>query len=172
MRFMNLWVVLAVAGCAGASPTRETAAEPADQADVGAVRAAEGGHAGSMDCAVMAPGAEGDAGAGHRMPNGAGGRGMARIPMNADRERGRRIFTSRGNCHACHGSDARGTRLAPDLMDDEWLHGAGSARDIHRVMMHGVPAPKVHPAPMPPMGGAELTMEDVHDLTAFILERN
>ena len=38
---------------------------------------------------------------------------------------------------------------------------------MHTVM-HGVPQPKQHQAPMPPMGGARLTREQAHAVAAYV----
>ena len=39
---------------------------------------------------------------------------------------GQKIFQGKGLCYACHGKDARGTPLAPNLTDSEWLNIDGS----------------------------------------------
>ena len=59
-----------------------------------------------------------------------------------------------GTCTACHGQDAKGTAVAPDLTDQQWINGDGSYDFIVRTVTNGVPEPKQHPAPMPPKGGA------------------
>ena len=83
--------------------------------------------------------------------------------------RGRRLFVGGGNCMSCHGRDARGTRLAPDLTDDRWLHADGSAASVRVVITNGVPRPREHPMAMPPMGGAQLTERDIGDLAAYVV---
>lgn len=83
-------------------------------------------------------------------------------------ERGRAIFVGRGNCSSCHGRDARGTAVAPDLTDGTWLHTDGTEAGIRLVVARGVAQPKVHAMPMPPMGGARLTEGDIEDLAAWI----
>ena len=42
---------------------------------------------------------------------------------------GKVIFTSKGICYACHGANAKGTPLAPDLTDGKWLNIDGSVAD-------------------------------------------
>lgn len=81
---------------------------------------------------------------------------------------GRRIFTGSGNCYACHGSNAHGTALAPNLADTTWLDIDGSYAAIAGLVRTGVPHPKKHPAPMPPMGGAQLSAEQVCAVAAYV----
>ena len=73
-----------------------------------------------------------------------------------------------GTCTACHGQDAKGTAIAPDLTDNQWLNGDGSYQFIVHTVHTGVPQPKQHPAPMPPMGGATLTDEQVNAVAAYV----
>jgi mono/diheme cytochrome c family protein len=83
---------------------------------------------------------------------------------------GRRLFTGTGGCHACHGPDAKGTMLAPDLTDDVWLNVSGRNYDeIVQLINTGVPQPQDHPGPMPPMGGANLSPEEVQALAAYVV---
>lgn len=71
-------------------------------------------------------------------------------------------------CVACHGPDAKGTQLAPDLTDAEWINTDGTYDGIIATVTHGVPQPKQHPSPMPPMGGASLTEQQVRDVSAYV----
>ncbi len=73
-----------------------------------------------------------------------------------------------GTCTACHGQDAKGTQIAPDLTDNQWLTGDGSLAFIEKTVTEGVPQPKQHPAPMPPMGGASLTQDQVKAVAAYV----
>jgi len=73
-----------------------------------------------------------------------------------------------GTCTACHGPDAKGTQIAPDLTDDQWINGDGSLGSIEKTVTDGVPQPKQHPAPMPPMGGASLTPDQVKAVAAYV----
>ena len=73
-----------------------------------------------------------------------------------------------GTCSACHGQDAKGTAVAPDLTDSQWLNGDGSYQFIVATVTNGVPKPKEHPAPMPPKGGAQLTDDQVKAVAAFV----
>lgn len=82
---------------------------------------------------------------------------------------GKAIFTGKGLCSACHGPDAKGTALAPDLTDKTWLHSDGTLASVAKVITDGVTTPKEHPAPMPPMGGAQLTPEEVQAVARYVV---
>ena len=73
-----------------------------------------------------------------------------------------------GTCTACHGQDAKGTAVAPDLTDNQWINGDGSYDFIVHTVTTGVPQPKQHPAPMPPKGGATLTDDQVKAVAAYV----
>lgn len=73
-----------------------------------------------------------------------------------------------GTCQACHGPDAKGTALAPNLTDTQWLNGDGSYQFILTTVTNGVPQPKQHPGAMPPMGGAQLTPDQVRAVAAYV----
>lgn len=81
---------------------------------------------------------------------------------------GRNVFTGGGNCFACHGSDAHGTTVAPDLTDDTWLDIDGSYAAVVGVVRSGVPHPKRYPAPMPAEGGGQLSTEQVCAVAAYV----
>lgn len=81
---------------------------------------------------------------------------------------GQQVFTSTGNCYTCHGPDAKGTQLAPNLTDSEWINIDGTFAAIQQNVRTGVPQPKQHPAPMPPMGGATLTDDQVRQVSAYV----
>jgi mono/diheme cytochrome c family protein len=86
---------------------------------------------------------------------------------------GQQIFTSAGNCYTCHGVDGTGTALAPNLTDAEWLNNNGTFDEIVSVIKTGVAQPKdkTHPAPMPAMGGAALTDDQVKSVAAYVWSR-
>ena len=74
-----------------------------------------------------------------------------------------------GACLMCHGADAKGTPgLAPNLTTGKWLNGDGTYPFIVRTVQNGVPQPKQGPAPMPPMGGAQLSPEQVRAVAAYV----
>jgi cbb3-type cytochrome c oxidase subunit III len=81
---------------------------------------------------------------------------------------GQTIFSSTGNCYTCHGPDAKGTALAPDLTDGDWLNTDGTYSSIVQVIHSGVATPKQYPAPMPAMGGAALSDEQVNQVAAYV----
>jgi glucose/arabinose dehydrogenase/mono/diheme cytochrome c family protein len=71
-------------------------------------------------------------------------------------------------CAGCHGSDAKGSPLGPDLTSGKWLWGDGSLAAIAHTITVGVPRPKEYGAPMPPMGGAQLSPSQVSAVAAYI----
>jgi glucose/arabinose dehydrogenase/mono/diheme cytochrome c family protein len=71
-------------------------------------------------------------------------------------------------CTGCHGANATGTALGPNLTDTEWLWGDGSYAAIAKTIAAGVPQPKQFRSPMPPMGGAELSSDQVSAVAAYI----
>jgi mono/diheme cytochrome c family protein len=74
-----------------------------------------------------------------------------------------------GICFTCHGPDAKGIQgLGPDLTDATWLHGDGSLQFIQNTVRTGVATPKEAAAPMPPMGGATLTPDQVNAVSAYV----
>lgn len=95
------------------------------------------------------------------------------VPMIA---LGDSIFHGKANggaCFMCHGADAKGTPgLAPNLTagknGKKWLHGDGTYGAILEIVRHGVPDPKEGPSPMPPMGGASLTQQQLQAVAAYV----
>lgn len=98
--------------------------------------------------------------------------GPANLPAGVTAEQyqqGQQLFTGAGGCVACHGPDATGTPLAPDLTDGVWINISGpNVEEIAQLIRTGVPQPLEHPSPMPPMGGANLTDEQVQALAAYV----
>ncbi len=84
---------------------------------------------------------------------------------------GQAIFRGKGNCFSCHGPDAKGTVLAPNLTDGEWLNfpSRPTPDQVRQLVTTGVPKPRKHPAPMLPMGGARLSGEELDQVVAFVL---
>lgn len=97
---------------------------------------------------------------------------FANLPEGVTQEQaqqGKQVFTGSGSCYTCHGADATGTQLGPDLTDAEWLNVSGpDVAEIEEVIRTGVPEPKEHPGPMPAMGGANLSDEQVQALAAYV----
>jgi len=88
---------------------------------------------------------------------------------------GERIYRGQvggATCTGCHGEDAGGTTLGPSLTSGKWLWSDGSYAAIAKTITDGVPQPKLYRAPMPPMGGAVLTADQVNAVAAFIWSVN
>ncbi len=88
---------------------------------------------------------------------------------------GERVFRGQvggGTCEGCHGSNAKGTSLAPDLTNSKWLWGDGSLASIRQVIANGVPQPKQYRDGMPPMGGAQLSPSQVSAVAAYVWALN
>ncbi|SRR5690606_17905091 len=82
---------------------------------------------------------------------------------------GQQIFGSTGLCFTCHGPDAKGMpNLGPNLTDNQWLNVDGSYDAIVNVIQTGVAQPVEASSPMPPMGGAQLTEEQVRAVAAYV----
>jgi mono/diheme cytochrome c family protein len=73
-----------------------------------------------------------------------------------------------GTCHVCHGQDAKGSAVGPNLTDGEWLNNDGTLAGITGTIESGVPKPKTAPAPMPPMGGASLNPDQVRAVATYV----
>jgi glucose/arabinose dehydrogenase/mono/diheme cytochrome c family protein len=71
-------------------------------------------------------------------------------------------------CVGCHGTDAAGTPLGPNLTGKSWLWSDGSYAGIAQVIKEGVAQPKQYRNPMPPMGGAQLTPEQTSAVAAYV----
>jgi mono/diheme cytochrome c family protein len=71
-------------------------------------------------------------------------------------------------CGGCHGSDAKGTPLGPDLTDAKWLWGNGSLPAITRTITEGVSNPKEYRGVMPPLGGAKLSPSEFSAVAAYL----
>jgi mono/diheme cytochrome c family protein len=84
---------------------------------------------------------------------------------------GKRIFHGEvggATCAGCHGSDAIGTPVGPDLSSGNWLWSDGSLESITQAIANGVPEPKKHPGAMPPMGGVILPETDLKAVAAYV----
>jgi mono/diheme cytochrome c family protein len=71
-------------------------------------------------------------------------------------------------CTGCHGGDARGSPQGPDLLSPTLLWSDGSPAGLAQTIRDGVLQPKQFRTPMPPMGGAQLTPEQVAALAAYL----
>ena len=84
---------------------------------------------------------------------------------------GDRIFhgeVSDGTCGGCHGSDAKGTSVGPDLTSGVWVFGDGSLAAITKTVTDGVPRPRNYSGAMPPKGGAQLSDSDTAAVAAYV----
>ncbi len=73
-----------------------------------------------------------------------------------------------GTCYVCHGQDGKGSAVGANLTDGEWLHDDGTIAGITGTITNGVPKPTKAPAPMPPMGGASLTPDQVKAVATYV----
>lgn len=71
-------------------------------------------------------------------------------------------------CAGCHGPDATGSPLGPSLTSRKWLWSDGSYAGISKIIRDGVPTPKQYRSPMPAMGGAELTPDQLAAVAAYV----
>ena len=97
------------------------------------------------------------------------------VPKGATRQMvllGERIYRGEvggAPCTGCHGENGEGTPLGPDLRSrKEWLWSDGSYDGIKKTITDGVPQPKKYRSPMPPMGGAQLSPDQVSALAAYV----
>ncbi len=105
---------------------------------------------------------------------GAAAMGSLSVPEGATREMvalGERIYRGQvggAACTGCHGDSGQGTPLGPDLLGKKWLWSDGSYAGIAKTITEGVSQPKQYRSPMPPMGGAPLTSDQVSALAAYV----
>jgi mono/diheme cytochrome c family protein len=90
----------------------------------------------------------------------------------ADFDAGQQLYAATGNCFSCHGMDASGGPLGPNLRDGDWLHADGSLDAIAQIIQVGVAQPVQYPAAMPAMGGAQLSPDQVRQIAAYIYALN
>jgi len=96
------------------------------------------------------------------------------LPPGATRAQlalGDRIFhgeASNGTCSGCHGSDAGGTSVGPALNNGVWVQTDGSLAAITRIITTGVSHPRNYTGVMPPMGGGQLSPQDLAAVAAYV----
>ena len=71
-------------------------------------------------------------------------------------------------CIGCHGDSGQGTTIGPPLNTKEWLWSDGSWSGIAKTITEGVQQPKKYRSPMPAMGGAQLTPQQVKEVAAYV----
>lgn len=85
---------------------------------------------------------------------------------------GEQVYNGPGICFSCHGPAGQGSPLGPDLTDDNWLWIENPQENLQAKLVTqirtGVAQPKEYPAPMPPMGGANLTEEQLQAVAAYV----
>ena len=75
------------------------------------------------------------------------------------------------NCQSCHGRDAKGTTMAPDLTDNKWLHGDGSLEFIKQIVRNGVQQPKKHSSGMPAFKNT-FSEEQINAIAAYVRSKS
>jgi glucose/arabinose dehydrogenase/mono/diheme cytochrome c family protein len=86
-------------------------------------------------------------------------------------ELGNRIYHGQvggAACTGCHGDSGQGTPLGPALDGKKWLWSEGSYAGIKKTIRDGVSQPKQYRSPMPPMGGAQLTPDQLSAVAAYV----
>ncbi len=107
-------------------------------------------------------------------PEGANTNAGLSVPPGATAEMvalGGRVYHGQvggASCAGCHGADGKGSPLGPDLSDQKWLWSDGSYPGIAKTITDGVMQPKEYRSPMPPMGGAQLTGDQVSAVAAYV----
>jgi glucose/arabinose dehydrogenase/mono/diheme cytochrome c family protein len=84
---------------------------------------------------------------------------------------GNRIYHGQvagATCAACHGDNATGTPLGPDMTKSKWLWSDGSWPGITKSITDGVSKPKLYRSPMPAMGGSQLTPDQAAAVGAYV----
>jgi cytochrome c5 len=80
---------------------------------------------------------------------------------------GAKLF-ARQTCTGCHGADGKGAPLGPDLTSGKYLDGDGSLASIKKTIQDGVAMPKQYRQAMPAMGGAQLSLDQLQDVSAYV----
>ena len=123
---------------------------------------------------VPCPPTDAPAGSPSTTANAGASAALLPVPAGSSRrmvELGDEVFhghSGGAGCTGCHGTDANGTPTGPPLINDDWLWSDGSYPGIEKIIREGVPQPKQYPAPMPPMGGAQLTDEQMSAVAAYV----
>jgi len=149
---------------------------------------AEGGAANVTPCPSLTAPAGVPVAAAAKPPEGthpdagaaASAKGRAVVPEGATAAMvalGRRIYHGQvggAACTGCHGDNGEGTPLGPPLAgtNKNWLWSDGSFAGITKTITDGVSQPKEYRSAMPPLGGAQLTPEQVKALGAYVWSMN
>jgi glucose/arabinose dehydrogenase/mono/diheme cytochrome c family protein len=83
---------------------------------------------------------------------------------------GERIFHGEtgATCIGCHGRNGTGSTLGPDLTSGQWSWSDGSVNGIAEAIRKGIPEPRQFRSPMPAMGGAQLSADQLNALAAYV----
>jgi len=90
-------------------------------------------------------------------------------------EQGRSLFSGVGRCTVCHGPQARGGSLGPNLTNSQWIWVDPTENvfaQVADIVREGIDEPRQYPAPMPAMGGGTLTTDQVNALAAYVVSLN
>ena len=138
----------------------------------------EGGAANTTPCPSATAPAGNPVAAAAKPPEGthpdAGAASSLPVPKGATRDMvvlGERIYRGQvggAACTGCHGESGAGSPLGPSLTGKKWLWRDGSYGGIAKTITEGVSQPKQYRSPMPPMGGAQLTPDQVSALAAYV----
>lgn len=86
---------------------------------------------------------------------------------------GEAAYAAVGTCAACHGADARGGPLGPDLRDGNWIWVDPASptllSDVMAVIRDGVSQPRDATMPMLPMGGATISETQLRAVSAYLI---
>lgn len=107
-------------------------------------------------------------------PNAGAAASNLPVPPGSTRDMvtlGERIFRGQvagAACTGCHGDSGEGTPLGPPLTGKKWLWSDGSLAGIKKTISDGVSQPKEYRSPMPAMGGAQLTPDQLSAVSAYV----
>ncbi len=96
------------------------------------------------------------------------------VPPGATKEAvalGNRVYHAQvgtATCIGCHGADGSGTALGPNLTAGKLVWSDGSLDGIKKSITDGVAKPKNYRSAMPPMGGAQLSPDQVSAVAAYV----
>ena len=105
---------------------------------------------------------------------GAAANSAGAVPKGATPEMvalGARVYGGQAGgaaCTGCHGDHGQGSPLGPALTAHKWLWSDGSYAGIQKTITDGVPQPKNYRSPMPAMGGAQLSADQVKAVAAYV----
>lgn len=71
-------------------------------------------------------------------------------------------------CAGCHGASGKGSPVGPDLTAKKWLWSDGSYAGILKTIRDGVAHPKEYRSPMPPVGGSQLSADELSAVAAYV----